>query len=362
MKIIHCADIHLDSAIKKNLTREQSLQRRSELLLTFESMIRYAQKNGVKAILISGDLFDTNVVSRKTGSVVLNSIKQVPDIDFYYLRGNHDAYDFFASGEREEELPANLKLFSDQFTTYSYPGVTISGVELTQENQDTVYQTLVLDPQSFNIVMLHGQDSIYSQKDKAQVIALNQLKNRFIDYLALGHIHSYKEGALDNRGCYCYPGCLEGRGFDECGDKGFMLLEIEGAKMTKEFIPAAKRRLHEFEVDVTGCDSTFEVAKRIGEAVRKVDSQDLVQVILAGKVPVDSERNLAYLTEKFGQQFYAFQMKDKTRLAIEKEDYINDVSLKGEFIRLCMEQSFDEEKQKAVMELGIHALMGEELS
>ena len=362
MKIIHCADIHLDSAMKKNLTREQSLQRRSELLLTFESMIHYAQENGVKAILISGDLFDTNVVSRKTGSVVLNSIKQVPDIDFYYLRGNHDAYDFFASGEREEELPANLKLFSDQLTTYSYPGVTISGVELTQENQDTVYQTLVLDPQSFNIVMLHGQDSIYSQKDKAQVIALNQLKNRFIDYLALGHIHSYKEGALDNRGCYCYPGCLEGRGFDECGDKGFVLLEIEGAKMTKEFIPAAKRRLHEFEVDVTGCDSTFEVAKRIGEAVRKVDSQDLVQVILAGKVPVDSERNLAYLTEKFGQQFYAFQMKDKTRLAIEKEDYINDVSLKGEFIRLCMEQSFDEEKQKAVMELGIHALMGEELS
>ena len=362
MKIIHCADVHLDSAMKKNLSREQSLQRKSELLLTFETMIRYAQANDVKAILIAGDLFDTNVVSRKTGSVVLNSIKQAQDIDFFYLRGNHDAYNFFASGEQEEGLPGNLKLFSNQFMTYSYPEVTISGVELTQDNQDTVYQSLILDPGTFNIVMLHGQDSEYNSKDKAQVIALNQLKNRFIDYLALGHIHMYKEGQLDNRGSYCYPGCLEGRGFDECGDKGFVLLEIKNGKMTKEFIPVAKRRLHELTVDVTGCGSTFEVAERIGEAVGNVDSQDLVQVLLEGEVSMDSERNLPYLTEKFGQQFYTFQIKDKTRLAIEKTDYIHDVSLKGEFIRLCMEQSFDEEKQKAVMELGIHALMGEELS
>ena len=53
------------------------------------------------------------------------------------------------------------------------------------------------------------------------------LKNKNIDYLALGHIHGYKEAPLDGRGKYCYPGCLEGRGFDECGKKGFVLLNIE---------------------------------------------------------------------------------------------------------------------------------------
>ncbi|MGN0169842.1 MAG: exonuclease SbcCD subunit D [Lachnospiraceae bacterium] len=361
MKIIHCADIHLDSAMKKNLSKEQSLQRRSEILLTFESMIDYARENDVRAVLIAGDLFDTNVVSRKTGSIILNQIRQAPEIDFYYLRGNHDSYDFFTSGEQEEVLPDNLKLFLDRFVTYSYPGVTISGAELTGENQDTIYQSLVLEPQNFNIVMLHGQDSLYQSKDNAQVIAMNQLKNRFIDYLALGHLHTYKEGPLDNRGSFCYPGCLEGRGFDECGQKGFVLLTILDGRMTKEFIPAARRSLHELTVDVTGCDSTFDVAQLIGRSVERIDSQDLVQVILTGEVGIDSERNLSYLTEKFSQQFYVFQIKDKTRFAVKQEDYLNDVTLKGEFIRLCMEKSYDEEKRKAVMELGIHALMGEEL-
>lgn len=362
MKIIHCADIHLDSAMKKNLTKEQSRQRKSELLLTFESMISYAKENGVKAVLIAGDLFDTNVVSRKTGSVILNTIRQAGEIDFYYLRGNHDAYNFFASGEQEEELPENLKLFSDRFVTYSYPGITISGGELTGENKDTLYQSLILEPKNFNIVMLHGQDSLYQNKDKAQVIAMNQLKNRFIDYLALGHLHTYKEGQLDNRGSYCYPGCLEGRGFDECGQKGFVLLDVQDGTMKKTFVPFARRTLHELTVDVTGADTTFDVAQRIQQAVCQIDSQDLVQVILTGEVAMNSERNLSYLSEKFGQQFYVFQMKDKTRLAVSKEDYFNDVSLKGEFIRRCMEMPFEEEKRKAVMELGIHALMGEELS
>ena len=56
---------------------------------------------------------------------------------------------------------------------------------------------------------------------------MSVFKDLNIDYLALGHIHSYKCHKLDKRGVYCYSGCLEGRGFDECGDKGFVLLETE---------------------------------------------------------------------------------------------------------------------------------------
>ena len=74
---------------------------------------------------------------------------------------------------------------------------------------------------------MHGQESDTDAKDKAEIINLKQLKNKNIDYLALGHIHTYKQSKLDNRGTYCYSGCLEGRGFDECGEKGFVLLNIE---------------------------------------------------------------------------------------------------------------------------------------
>jgi fucose 4-O-acetylase-like acetyltransferase len=80
--------------------------------------------------------------------------------------------------------------------------------------------------------MLHGQETagrfVKNKKsaDYAGSVSLSALRGRGIDYLALGHIHAYKKAPLDSRGIYCYPGCLEGRGFDECGRKGFVLLVV----------------------------------------------------------------------------------------------------------------------------------------
>ena len=58
MKIIHCADLHLDSKMESNLDREAASMRRDELLDTFERMVTYAAENEVRVILIAGDLFD----------------------------------------------------------------------------------------------------------------------------------------------------------------------------------------------------------------------------------------------------------------------------------------------------------------
>ena len=100
---------------------------------------------------------------------------------------------------------------------------------------------LELNREDFNIVMLHGQDSV---RPGEELIALPLLRNKSIRYLALGHIHSYKCEKLDLDGRYCYCGCLEGRGFDECGEKGFVLLDINGDRLSSEFIPFAYRKMH----------------------------------------------------------------------------------------------------------------------
>ena len=63
MKIIHCADLHLDSQMTANLTKEQARERKREIIRTFTRMVEYAEKTGVRLIMISGDLFDTRNVS-----------------------------------------------------------------------------------------------------------------------------------------------------------------------------------------------------------------------------------------------------------------------------------------------------------
>ena len=138
-------------------------------------------------------------------------------------------------------------------------------------------------------------------------------------------------------------------------------MEIENGKISHEFIPFAKRQLHEVNVDISGCNATTEIAERIKDALEDVLQQDMVRVILTGEIAMGSERNLSYLQEKFSNDYYAFSVKDKSVLKIEPSDFKNDVSLKGEFIRLCMEQPLEEEQKRKVIELGIHALLGEEL-
>ena len=70
MKIIHCADLHLDSKMTANLTREQARERRKEIIRTFTRMVEYAETQDVRAILIAGDLFDTKKVSATAGNIV----------------------------------------------------------------------------------------------------------------------------------------------------------------------------------------------------------------------------------------------------------------------------------------------------
>ena len=51
MKIIHCADLHLDSNMTSNLSREQAKQRKAELLATFERMWDRLVQQCIKQIM-----------------------------------------------------------------------------------------------------------------------------------------------------------------------------------------------------------------------------------------------------------------------------------------------------------------------
>ncbi len=362
MKLIHCADLHLDSAMEANLTKEQAKLRRKELLMTFGNMVDYAQDQGVRAILIAGDLFDKARITVSTREFVLDRIRTHSTIDFYYIRGNHDMA-WLQTLEEEHTLPDNLYLFGEDWKTYVYENeqITITGAQLNENNQNRLYQTLMPEPSMTNIVMLHGQEADYVGKDQTQIIRLKELRGRSIDYLALGHIHTYKAEILDQRGIYCYSGCLEGRGFDECGEKGFVLLEIENHQVKSQFIPAAQRRLYEISVDLTGILTSSGIEHAVAEALRQIPQESMVKVILEGVVELDTPKDIEYLSSRFKGDFFFFKIYDRTRLEIHIEDYQNDVSLKGEFIRLVLSESMPQEKKMQVIMSGIRALNGEEI-
>lgn len=359
MKIIHCADLHLDSKMETNLTREQADERRGEILQTFVNMVEYAKNNEIQVIIIAGDLFDTIKDSQKRIKTrVLEVIKNAPNIDFLYLQGNHDNSDYYKS---LEDTPSNLKFFSNTWTKYQYDDVIIAGVELHSNTQASIYSELALKEDHVNIVVLHGQESQYAGKDKAEIINLGELQNKYIDYLALGHIHEYKYTKLDNRGKYCYPGCLEGRGFDECGEKGFVVLDIHDKSINQTFIKCAKRIFHEIPVDISGLVTETDIINKIEITLQDIPGKDLVKLILCGEVEEEVDIDLAYLKSKFISRFYFIKIYDHTQLRINYEAYEKDISLKGEFIRMVKLMEVSEEEKKQIILTGIKALAGREI-
>ncbi len=367
MKIIHCADLHLDSSMQSNLSKEKAKERKGELLKTYSDMVDYAVANGVTAILIAGDLFDTGNVSATARNTVKDSIIAHSDIHFYLLKGNHDRDNFLTS---LEEIPDNLHLFDKEWTQYSLGkngNIKLFGLEFDKENIGDIYIPLQPAHGDYNIVMLHGQETDTGAKDKAEIINLKALRNRNIDYLALGHIHEYKESALDTRGVYCYPGCLESRGFDETGRHGFVVLDIdeETLQCSRTLIESGCRQNVVLSVDVSGCMSTVQALDVIDRKLDEttVNCRNLLKIELVGNVDIEAEIDAEYIAKKYEDDFFFVKVKDKTGTHVDYADYRFDASLKGEFVRTVMEdEALSEEDKANIIRIGIRALAGEEVT
>ena len=365
MKLIHLADVHLDAKMTAHLGPEKARERRSELLATFLRLVHYAAREGVQAVLIAGDLFDRRQISATARNAVLGAMEEQPQITFFYVTGNHERDGLLAASAK---LPSNLKLFGESWRTYEAGPVHITGADLSAANRRELFDSLVLDPARFNIVLLHGQVAAYATDRGAEIIELSSLRNRSIDYLALGHLHTYREDVLPPRGIWCYPGCLEGRGFDECGEHGFVLLDIDTEARTceRQFVPFARRRVIEIPVDVTGSLTTAQIASRIdtelGGGGEESPSGDIWNIVLRGELDIACEINMELLRERFAQRCYALRLENATRLAVDSGAYEKDVSLKGEFVRLVSgDENLSDERKAEIIRCGILALRGEEL-
>ncbi|KRM89575.1 metallophosphoesterase family protein [Liquorilactobacillus vini] len=368
MKIIHCADLHLDSRLTTHLTPQLARQRKTELLRNFKRLVDYAQNKRVAALIIAGDLFDTPIISATARNLVLDEIQSHSQIKFYYLPGNHETDSFL---EAVDHLPDNLLTFGTKWQSYELANlnnwrIMVSGLNINDPQFQPPLTTPKLETADFNLVVLHGQISQYQNRNLADNIALNQLANQAIDYLALGHLHQYQSGSLPPRGKYCYAGCLEGRGFDELGEHGFVELTIneQTHQWQSEFVPFAQRRLFEIGVDITNCQTTMAVEKQIQQQLQSssCSARDLLKIVLTGSISETSEHSLLQLQQDLQADYYFVKVVDQSKIAVDYHQYLNDISLKGEFVRLLQQdQTLDEQQRAKIIHCGLRALNGEEL-
>ncbi len=327
IRFLHAADFHLDSAFA-GLSGEQAKQRRRESRELPERLKDYVNQNGVDVVLLAGDLFDGNAVYRETLERLTAALGGM-QARVFLAPGNHDFWSP-RSPCAAADWPANVHVFrSRTIERVELPelGCAVYGAAFMDAAQEESLLAGFAAPDDglVHLMVLHGELAAASRYDP---VTPEQIAASGLDYLALGHTHSFGGVLRAGRTAYAWAGCPEGRGFDETGDKGFLAGEASPGEVDVTFVPFARRRYWLLEADVTG--TTPEEALR--SVMPATAADDLCRVVFRGETDglgVD----IKSIQSRFAPDFFYLELRDETRVRQDVWARAGEDSLRGLFLR-----------------------------
>lgn len=327
IKIIHAADFHLDSPFA-GLTPERAAQRRREQRELLDRLACLARETDADLVLLSGDLLDSTHVFRETAQALYSALESI-SCPVFISPGNHD---FYAPRSVWACLdwPENVHIFNG-LEQVDLPGCTLWGRAFTDAHQAScpLDGITVPDDGRLHIACLHGcvgPMSGYGPISPADIAASG------LDYLALGHIHQTSGLRREGKTFWAYPGCPEGRGFDETGEKGVLCVEAEPGRVTARFVPLAKYRYEVITVDITGAAGPMAA---ILEALPERTDEMICRLILTGE---GEKIDLDNLLRTLSPEFYGLTIVDSTRMPRNLWARREEDALAGLFLRTMWEK------------------------
>lgn len=353
MKLLHAADFHLDSPLT-GLPPDKSALRRRELRDIPARLAELARAEGVDLVLLPGDLLDGARVYPETVRSLADSLEAMA-VPVFIAPGNHDCY--HSRSPYAAAWPDNVHIFtSPALEGVALPtlGCVVHGCAFTapRREDDPLAGFAVPDDGQLHLLCLHGEVGkvgSYAPIDPASI------GNSGAAYAALGHIHAVGSGKA-GRTLWAYPGCPEGRGFDELGPKGALIVsfgEGRARPVSTRFVPVCKRQ---YRIESVNID-TFTQSLPEGE------SPDLVRILLAGESRFAPD--LAALAAQAAPRFFHVELRDCTTLPTDLWARAGEDSLTGLFLREMrarLEGAGEDERDKLLLaaRFGLAALEGGE--
>lgn len=292
MKIVHAADLHIDSPLL-GLTRYESApvdRLRGATRRAFENLIELCLEEQAALLLIAGDVFDGDWRDYSTGlffAAQLARLRQA-GVRVVMAAGNHDAQSHIT---RELRLPENTRVLATrkpETVLFEELGVAVhgQGFAMRDVSDDLAARYPRALQGALNIGLLHTALGGRVGHAPYAPTSLEVLRSRGYDYWALGHIHTREVVSLDP--LTIFPGNLQGRHARETGDKGATVLTVRDGRIVEHrHQPLDTVRWVVCEVDVTDAMSGDDVVqlarKSLGEAAGQADGRLLAaRIVLLG--------------------------------------------------------------------------------
>ena len=317
INILHSADWHLDSPLILRAPAQAEAFRKA-LQRIPEQVTALCKKHNCDLLLLSGDLFD-GPYAADTLQAVQNALEDAA-VPVFISPGNHDFADL-QSPWLEAAWPGNVHIFTHPvMEAFELPELdcTVVGAGFTaMDCRGLLADYCPRHDTRYSIGVLHG-DPTQLNSPYCPVTA-EQVRLSQLDYLALGHIH--KSGSFREGKTLCaWPGCPQGRGYDETGEKGVLLVTLE-ERAQAEFLPLGGPCFRDLEIDAE---------KGLDAILPPVGNDDFYRITLTGNADTP---DLEALKQAYAR-FPNLELWDRTKPLTPLWDNAGDDSLEGIYFQL----------------------------
>lgn len=372
MRILHLADLHLgwlpdylgEKRDERTVERDGLLARAADFALDTQ--------NGIDAVIVAGDLFETHKPPRPLVERVINQLQRLTRAGLFVLTvpGNHDEITYHDSVFRMEasrwpgvlaDNPNPQEIFRHELDgkiTAFYGLAYTGGITRTSPPLAEFPKTQA----DRHIGVLHGSLN-WDAGDRSLPISSEAVALSGYDYLALGHIHSHSVRYL-GKTVVCYAGATEAKTFHDPGCGNFTVVAIRD-DVRVAAIEANCRPCLTHNIDVSEFDHAAQVAQTIENLA---DSRAMVRIILTGQS--NFHLDAAMLQEKHAHLYYHLDIKSEN-IALDDgmiAGLAAEPTIRGHFVRnilarfVTAENEEDKEILRRALMHGVAALQRGEKS
>lgn len=236
MKLLHAADLHIDSPLRGLSAYEgaPAQELRTASRRAVGNLVDLAVDESVDAVLLAGDIYDGDWRDYQTGLFFAKQMAALRDADIpvYVVSGNHDAQSTISRRLRLPENVFTLDTAKPQTVTDERRGLAVHGQGFAHQRMEDNLALGYPAARSglFNVGLLHTALKGRPGHDTYAPCTIQELSAKGYDYWALGHVHTREVVAQEP--WVVFPGNLQGRNARETGPKGCTLVTVDDLRVT----------------------------------------------------------------------------------------------------------------------------------
>jgi exonuclease SbcD len=303
-RLLHMADVHLGA--RHHDLGEAAAGQRERQFAAFRRGIDLALEEHVDVVLLAGDLFDSNQQPRRSVERAAAEFARLATagVRTVLIPGTHDVYD-----------PASIYRVHDLAALAGQKPGSDAVVVLTPERPEVLFPSLDLlvfgrvfatkrapasplkdfsaaadERARWRVGLVHGSLRVPGKVDDDDVLFTeHEVAASGLDYLALGHWHSFRQGVQGDT-TWAYSGAPEPVAVDQDGAGQVLLVDLSESQGHKyvSIVPreVGRTRFRKLDVDAAEVGSQAAFVERL----RGMADADLVlDVRITGVEPDDLE-------------------------------------------------------------------------